>query len=1320
MFATQKNISDKKPDTDAGAVCNRYLFYPDETGKRQAEGGLRLRGQYKQPLPDKPLISVVTVVYNNEKTLERCIRSVLEQTYDNIEYIVIDGGSSDGTLDIIEKYQDAIDYFVSEPDGGIYYAMNKGIALARGDYIALLNSDDWYEQDPFSGIPDLYKIQPNKIISCHERTLNDNYKVVLIRKLKFFDERVFLRMPMSHPGSFIPKTVYNKVGYYNVDDYKLISDWEFLIRCYRKDIEVVEYSKIVVNYWRTGATSFSNYTIYNEQIKLLSSNFLSIKSYDILYLLSSKMEETSIDKITDTIARNVKKGDMIPEILLKAIYKYKKPSENFEVWKSQFKSNPYKNKIDSLIKLGISQKLDKKSIWLINERGWDAQDNGFAFYVYIKKEHPEINAYYVISKDSSDFDKVNTIDSDTIIEYQSEEHKLYYVFSNFVISSQGGEHCHPLDYTYLKSNHADVFRSKYIFLQHGVLKNFIHYFQKGAFHNALFVISGEMERRLMVNEYQYTSWDLAETGLSRYDTLENRENSKKPFIFFMPTWRGNIKSEADFLSSDYYKILQELFNNDVLIDLLEKYNTKIKFLIHPNFADYASLFHVKTGYIEILPKTSDISLLIRQCSFAITDYSSFIFDVAKQKKNIIYFQYDYKQFRESHYKESPVFSYKKHGLGPVVENEAELIDEIDRMLRDREDALAPYIQRRDYIFKYDDKNASERIFHSICKYDDLASELIEIYKNNAMQKIGIFDVFIKDDTLLLFLKVPNKYGAIVEPFTINYHLLGDSTRSQKVNLALASYIIHIDDRPVYAFYTKIPKLSYKLEIYKEYIYLKFPILNYADENNINVAIPLYTVRGGAGIAAKRLHEGLLEQGVNSVVFEKENSHNKHPAVYYDKSNKTNSLLSNRNNAKNIYAGNTIFTIIPSYSKLSDYDFLLNFDIVNLHWIANYLPTEAIAYLSHSNKHIVWTFHDMNPLSGGCHYFHGCDQWKSDCMNCPQLIDNYDNYPAKILAAKKKYFNFENITVVALSNHSKRILEKSIYKDCRIEVIPNSIEIDIFKPSDKTVAKKVFNLPENKKIIFFAPSYNSSIKGINELNQVLDLLIDKVDKYHLLLAGSGSMSFRNDNFGITRLGNIDDNNRLALAYSAADITIVPSLEETFSNTTAESISCGTPVVGFKIAALPDMIKDDYNGYTVELGDIKGLADSICKVLEGPDLSENCRKYAEENLKLDIQAKRYKALYEDLLSNPVEETGLAETIPEVFPETAATVIRLLNDVVSEVNLEVGTLTNDRWYRFGQMSRKRKIWTIGKEVSKKMKIHRTLKPFADVLKEMYRKRK
>src|SRR5262249_20286541 len=109
------------------------------------EGGRRMTGRVKSSTSTWPLVTYVTVVRNNVKTLQRAIDSVQRQTYPAVEHVVLDGGSTDGTLDVIRKYGDRLDYFASQPDEGVYEALNKAIPLARGDLICVLNSDDWLE-----------------------------------------------------------------------------------------------------------------------------------------------------------------------------------------------------------------------------------------------------------------------------------------------------------------------------------------------------------------------------------------------------------------------------------------------------------------------------------------------------------------------------------------------------------------------------------------------------------------------------------------------------------------------------------------------------------------------------------------------------------------------------------------------------------------------------------------------------------------------------------------------------------------------------------------------------------------------------------------------------------------------------------------------------------------------------------------------------------------------------------------------------------------------------------------------------------------------
>ena len=151
-FYTTRLVTQEKPviTNDPLSKVQSVLFLPPNP-ERKGEGGLRTQGYFKRSYNEEsgfsdnlplPLVTIITVVFNGEKHLEQTIQSVINQTYDNVEYIVIDGGSTDGTVDIIRKYEEKIDYWVSEPDNGIYDAMNKALTIAKGDWILFLGSDD--------------------------------------------------------------------------------------------------------------------------------------------------------------------------------------------------------------------------------------------------------------------------------------------------------------------------------------------------------------------------------------------------------------------------------------------------------------------------------------------------------------------------------------------------------------------------------------------------------------------------------------------------------------------------------------------------------------------------------------------------------------------------------------------------------------------------------------------------------------------------------------------------------------------------------------------------------------------------------------------------------------------------------------------------------------------------------------------------------------------------------------------------------------------------------------------------------------------------
>ncbi len=252
-----------------------------------AQGGSRLAGVPRAVRPGKPLVSVVTVVFNGAAHIEQAIRSVLAQTYDNVEYIVIDGGSTDGTLGILRGYGGRIDYWASAPDRGIYDAMNKGIAAASGELIGLLNSDDWYENGAVEEAVRLYEQGPRGqvVIVGKSRILFEDIDLVITTapSLKFFSG-----MPMYHEAMFVPKPLYDAVGPYDLS-YRYASDMEMTLRLRANGARFRFGEGIFVNFRAYGASDLYYREVGRESAEI-ARRYLPPGEYGLFRLIRFKYE----------------------------------------------------------------------------------------------------------------------------------------------------------------------------------------------------------------------------------------------------------------------------------------------------------------------------------------------------------------------------------------------------------------------------------------------------------------------------------------------------------------------------------------------------------------------------------------------------------------------------------------------------------------------------------------------------------------------------------------------------------------------------------------------------------------------------------------------------------------------------------------------------------------------------------------------------------------------------------------------------------------------------------------------------------------------
>lgn len=239
-----------------------------------------------------PLVSIITVTYNAKNYLEQTIQSVIAQTYPNIEYIIIDGGSTDGTIDVIKKYDNHIAHWVSEPDRGIYDAMNKGIRLAHGKLIGMVNASDYYEPNTVQRVIEAYQAKPNVgIFHGNINMLNEDGSFFKRKVADTNLQHLETGFSIFHPTFFVAKRVYDTMGLYDTT-FRLAADYDFALRCWKAGTEFYHIDSVLSNFRVGGATNQQRQKSLAESKRALINNGISEQAAEKTYLIwKSKMRK---------------------------------------------------------------------------------------------------------------------------------------------------------------------------------------------------------------------------------------------------------------------------------------------------------------------------------------------------------------------------------------------------------------------------------------------------------------------------------------------------------------------------------------------------------------------------------------------------------------------------------------------------------------------------------------------------------------------------------------------------------------------------------------------------------------------------------------------------------------------------------------------------------------------------------------------------------------------------------------------------------------------------------------------------------------------
>jgi len=404
------------------------------------------------------------------------------------------------------------------------------------------------------------------------------------------------------------------------------------------------------------------------------------------------------------------------------------------------------------------------------------------------------------------------------------------------------------------------------------------------------------------------------------------------------------------------------------------------------------------------------------------------------------------------------------------------------------------------------------------------------------------------------------------------------------------------------------------------------------------------ISGGAARAGYRLHQGLQQIGINSLM-KVQTKISEDESVCGLTSNLAMGFakikLSMDHLPKLLYRKRK--NLVYHFQWMPDFMIrrikAQSPDIIHLHWVCRaFINVKTLARMK---KPLVWTFHDMWPFTGGCHYTGDCTGYRLSCGNCPQLgSEGKKDLSHWTWRRKQKWWRNLDLTIITPSQWMKAcVLESTLLKDYPVKVIPYGIDLNRYRPLDRDMARDLLGLPRGKHLILFGainPSKDPR-KGFRFLHSALKGLSQKDDcqQTELIILGSSEPPNKPDfGFKTTYLGRLHDDISITLVYAACDVFVIPSLEDNLPNTVIEALACGIPCVGFNSGGISDMIKHKKNGYLAARLDIGDLANGIKWVLKNAtrwqSLSREARKTVKREYDIGIIAQRYAELYQTILN------------------------------------------------------------------------------------------
>jgi glycosyltransferase involved in cell wall biosynthesis len=1076
-------------------IIGLYECYPDNTGARHAEGGARVNGRTRTRRTDIPLVTIVTVCWNAGKTLEKAMQSVASQTYDNLEYVVVDGGSDDGTVDLLNARAHMIDYFVSEPDEGLYFAMNKGLELAQGEFILFLNADDWYETDTVEQLVRAQQSSGAYFVSALANYVDGEGNFVRVQPASAFDAGVEFRMPLRHETMLVPAWIYDAAGYYDTS-YRVIADRVYTAGLFWRGYTHHLLPAPLLNFSMEGVSSVNLDSLYAERERALGARFPGLSVMAMRDLVN--LEQVSLERLCE-ISRNY--GDPVFRAVATA-YALDREAQGHTAWQD------------------VDLNAFSPALQMRTPYNRDAARDRHA---HAQMSPPKVSVILpVYNAEDSLHECLDSLLAQTLADIEI-----------ICLNDASPDDSQRIIDDYGRRDTRIKIRLNEINIGLGATRNRGIALAQGTyiFHIDPDDVIPENALALLVARGDADGSDMVRGAFLHEQLLMGQASGGG-------TRKGIDPAQAPVINTTLAQ----------MPDLLRSTEGHWSYLYRSDFAK-------RVFYPEDLKMGQDSIFLVQAVSRARS--ISIIADV-------IY-----------HYRANPksamnVFSFRKY------------VDEIEWRAR--------------AWSELDVRGFTDLGDHLLCNYWN-----IPFFETLDAQ----FDAAQKRD---FFRRLAYAFA-----------VAGNGDLSKTTNPALRAklqaglgHFACLSNRPLSEPDTGSDRGD--------------------DARPLRIAMISTTDHGGAGLACLRSVQGLRAQSHDVTLYAlfptgdpaytwRLPIKSSHHAQSFDEDALRQiwrrMAVLNRQEEPNLIA-RELFSKVGSVVDTAALGAVLrDADVVHLHWTSGTIDFDEMTALV-GDTPVVWTFHDMNPITGGCHYSEDCEGYRDQCRVCPLLSSASDMAHRAWLKKDKAFAQVRSLEVIAPSEWlAECTRHSSLLGDRTVHVLPNIFPCEDFEPTNKIVARQKLGLPLDKKLfVFGADSLDNRRKGGDILRESLKYLrqMDGDEGVEGIFFGASTLEL---DVPVHAMGYVNDPVRLSLIYSAADVFAFPSREDNAPQTVIEALMSGTPVVGFGVGNLPETVIHERTGYIARDRDPKDFARGLAWALAAANTPEGLQR----GLRAHIAARRH---------------------------------------------------------------------------------------------------